>query len=289
MKDNGFNPLLPDNFPGKIRPAEAADKGKSEITKHFGEIPDGNFLSSDPRVASISITRPAQKSESQIFATIFYSENQKQYGSTWTILKDGNIIVPSRRNKNFPLSDKDAHRLILGTLEKIKFDFWHTVDFSILDQQDPSEKTEEPETNATETKKAGVEPARLELLQDHPSSLFGIMSKKKGFSGYHGVIFPGFIVLESPWKNNAVYFMDFAKSVELPGDKSSPSLKAYFSNPETRKHVESDYVEPIFNNPAAVSRQGLKSLGAKRLWHKPETWRKNISQEIESRLAGPQT
>lgn len=246
----------------------------------FDRVSGGNFKLDLPGVESVSITPlPAKQGQKPaIYATIFYrTQGGKEASTTWTILEDG--VISGQVPNALDISKERLEQAILETIGNVNVNFWHQTDLDILSMQDSQTETiEETETPlADSANRPVIDLKRLEFLQKQPQSLFGFVSRDQGFNGYHGAIFPSFVVLEHPKTKNAAFIVDLPEKVSL----NASAAKAL---PDREKDV---LVKKLWGpiSEKANTRKQLKGLGAKKIVHTEGTWQERMQREIDQRLA----
>lgn len=259
---------------------ERALKGK------FHKVSPGNFKSKIPEIESIIIT-PAisDKGRQSVNATVKYlGENNKPRNAMFSIFEDG--LISGRMPHDLSISREALSLEILKAIEHINFNFWRQTDFDILPDFDEANHAKIMER---ENKELGEEKTdepldieRLKFLEQQSYAICGFVNKKNGFRGYHGVVFPNFILLEHPRRNNAAYLVDIKRPVEVDEDIFRRPADERVDE-KTYEKILADTWKPISDK--AKSRGELRrEFNAQRVIHTPNTWKQRLQEAIDSHL-----
>ena len=204
-------------------------------------------------------------------------------------MKNGNIYPKDRIPLELGKYQQEEIALeIASLLERIGPSFIHLTDLDVIPFQDEGESREGIPGPQDSPVEKPIDPAREQFLKAQRGARFEFANRKKGFRGYKGLLFDGFVYLENPFKDNAAFIVDFPERIDFEAIEKELAMKqseagngAEISKEDLREEVLGRYWKPISDQ--AQTRKELVALGAQRFIHTPETWQSNISQAIESR------
>ena len=205
------------------KPANAPEKKEStELERRFGEIlkgvlheiPTGSRWESElPNVETVALLPPATPELKDAWVNIRYKKGGRIFSKSIPLTNDGRLRGAQKELKEFEgmFSEKDLMREVLDSAEELGIGFWVDYDWDILSKGEwdkDSEKSERVKGDGGQLSKLELE--RIEFLRKQPGVVFGFINKRDGgFEGYRGFVFQsGFVVLEHPRDNNAVYIID---------------------------------------------------------------------------------
>ncbi|KKU06352.1 MAG: hypothetical protein UX07_C0002G0004 [Parcubacteria group bacterium GW2011_GWA2_45_30] len=261
---------------------EIGDLFERVLKGHIKDVPRGNFpsrLSGIGSMTFIPLLKENGATEDCVNAVIFYTnKNGKEARFTWTISERGMQygVMPS----SIDITREVIAKEILQIIERVNLSFWKKTNLDILpnhDEGEPREKTVRGEGGGKDL----TDPERLEFMQSQPRAISGFLNKIKGFTGYRGIIFPNFIILENDKKDNAAFIFDLPRKIEIEAERFRlPSSQRI--NDAEQKNILAEFWKPI--SEQAKTRKELQALGAKRIIHTPGKWKEKMQQEINSRL-----
>lgn len=257
----------------------------------FESVVKGGFTSSLDGVESITLST-AEEAKT-VSAIVYYKAPDGMKRSvTLSIFQDGTFsgYLPG----GFPATRDEIAREILEIVEKVDMEFWEGTDIAVTPDVDPGEPSESTTASEKGTER-DPDPSRLELLRKRPDVLFGFYNRSEGMKGYHGCVFPGGIVLESPDMDNALYAIGFEKALEVEESVwKKPAGKRVTR--EQRDAILKSHWQPIVDRayassvaraesagrkrPRTYTKQGLRDIGATRVFHKGE-WQERVESAIE--------
>ena len=265
--------------PVEFKPATASptqELVEQNLKGKFDQLIAGNFKLDLPGVESVSITplqtKPGEKKT--VYATVFFrSPNGKELNTTFSIFEDG--VISGKMPKEINTDRNELEKAIVETISRVNVEFWHQTDTEILPFQDEGSAIDTSEQDQDGGRSVN-DPARLEFLQRQQQSLFGFVGKT-GFDGYHGALFPTFIVLENPKTKNAAFIVDLSEKIQLDSNRAR----------QLGKEEKDALIQQVWSPIAAraKTRRQLKELGAKKIVHTLGTWQERMQREIDQRLA----
>lgn len=268
---------------------------EKSVKDDFDSIPIGSFKSSLPEIDSISFVHPDNNATGDILYAVIFSRdsNGKSISHSWAILRNGNIYpkdkIPLELGK---YKEEELALEIVSLLERINPAFIHLTNLDVIPDQDegrPREKSQDLIINYVPPVENPIDPEREQFLQSLRGAQFEFANSKSGFRGYKGFLFPNFVFLEKPIKDNAAFIMDLPERINVESveeelarqNTGSGEEKREISKSELREAILERYWKPI--SEKAKTRQELTSLGAQRIIHTPDKWQENIRQAIASR------
>lgn len=254
----------------------------------FEDIKDGTWESAIPEIDSIQIYRDRPDEEGKIESlgiNVFWEKGGEKHTAHFKLLKDGALAgkMPIERGLNI---DKDELiDDILHTAETVNMDFFEYLDEDILHSDEtgaPIPRKREGREEKNEREEGKTDPRRIKFMEDQEKALFGFASKKSGFDGYYGFVFPNFFVLEHKKIGNAAFFVNLEEFLDIDQKrfKLSPERRA---TKEERIKILKNYIEKYINS----SKNQIISMGAERKYHPHidnEKWEEKMQQEIDKRL-----
>ena len=272
---------------------------ESSIRADFDSIPEGPFKSTLPEISWISFVRPKERQTGKtkpdtINVVVFENtESQKNTSHTWTVSRNGTIkpvqpIPPKLSNK---YTREEIGLEIVKLLEKISPSFIHLTDLDILPAKDIGTKKDDPGENENdETREQPIDPERLKFFRSLKDAEFISANHSMGLNGYVVIFFDNqkFVVVENEFKGNALFLVDLHEKLDMAAlEKELSAQKKDGNGPVTkddlRNEVEKRFWQPIADR--AKTRRELLALGAQRIVHVPDTWKKTISQAIASKMS----
>jgi len=267
--------------------AAKKEEEKTQLQRLFDEtlrdrleqVPQGNYKSELPPIASISFSRPlGEHAKSMLYADLFYaSEKGAERHITWTITNNGVMMGQTPRELR-TLSHESIEREILRIVQSIDLTFWHPADIKIIPEQDPTgEKVEAGETR--ESMKRIIDSERLKFVEGQPGALFGFYEKQKGFSGYRVVVFPWGFVLENEQVGNAAFVAKLHDSIpiELEVLEKPPASRV---DDAARDAIIATHIAPLLEQ-AKTRNDLVVNLGARRVVHNPKSWRESLGRAMQ--------
>lgn len=249
----------------------------------FDTVPNGQFKSGLSGIESISMVSAGEGKEKQIMPVVFYkTKGGKEAHSTWVVNQNGNISGDTPPYLN--LDRAEVTKEILKLIELINTGFWLKTKMVILPNADKGLDKEPGEGGEKEPAEHPVDPERLPFLENQKDALFGFANEQKGFDGYFGIVFPGFIVLDNERKGNAFFVLDLEEKIEVAGEDLTkpPALRVSHKEKES---IADARIKPILER--ALTKSQLRALGAERIVHTPNTWKEKIQEAINKRLSKP--
>src|SRR3989344_1309139 len=240
---------------------------EKSVKDDFDSIPEGPFKSSLPEISWIAFARPTdrktgERSIETLNAVIFSkTEAGKNINHTWTVDRSGNIKpvqeVPPELSQKY--SREEIALEIAGLLERIGPSFIHLTDLDVIPLQDEGESREGVPGPQGPPIEKPIDPAREQFLKAQRGARFEFANRKKGFRGYKGLLFDGFVYLENPFKDNAAFIVDFPERIDFEAIEKE---LAEVSKEDLREEVLRRYWKPISDQ--AQTRKELVALGAQR-------------------------
>lgn len=271
--------------------AEIRQTFERGLKDKFAKVSPGMFDSQIPEIESIIIT-PAlsEKGHPSINATIKYFDQDHQLRQTiFSIFEDG--VISGRMPPDLNVSRQNLSLEILKAIERINFDFWRQTDLAVLPDSEetgrPKAAAEEPEPEEEVTSKPLNRIERLKFLEHQPKIICGFVNGANGFKGYHGAVFPTFILLEHPRFGNAAYLVDIKPPIKVDED--------IFDKPPEQRVDQKTYEEILARtwqpiSEKARSRGALRrEFHAQRVIHTPKTWQRKLQEAIDARLKTKET
>jgi hypothetical protein len=269
---NGRGGVALDEFRERFKGAEresVAGRFNQFLKDRFTEVPSGfKFESRLPNVESIRLdpASPAQPHELPI--RVQFRDHDSSFEEQIFLRRDGTFYPYPPRLARIVTPDT-LLREVVNAAEAIRVSFWHEVSVDILPdgtwpQGEEAEQKESPERSPAMDQNT-ID--RLRFLTEQPGVAFGFYGSGSGFSGYHGVVFrDGFIVLEHPDVNNAVYFVD--DILEICDDEmSAEDIRQYIGHLVSRLQV---------------TKREMVEAGSRRIIHVRD-WPTRMRQEITNR------
>jgi hypothetical protein len=245
-------------------------KGKFHLLKNV------QFETRIPGISSITLFAPVPKQRgTSIYVSYLVQQKGKTVEKSQTLrLSESGRLEPLNKELQ-KITNEDALLLeVLAKVDDLKLTeaFWAVCDQDILPSGEPFEPT-----GAGRLVKKPLKPLtqdeidRIKYMLAQPGLAFPFVTKKEGFSGYHGFVFKdGFVVLEHPNYGNAAYIID-----ETP--KIDHAL--------TKEEAEA-YVKLPWANVLSKSRVELREEGTTVIIHKG-SWEDRMDQEINKRTPTP--
>ncbi len=260
---------------------------EKSIKDDFDSIPVGSFKSNLPEINSISFIRPTSERGGDVLYAVIYSSDKegRKISHNWAVLRNGNIYpkdrIPSELGK---YQQEEIAFEIAGLLERINPAFIHLTDLDVIPLHDEGSERE-PVQKTDGGGERPIDPEREQFLQSQRGAMFEFANREIGFKGYKGLVFPTFIYLENPFKDNAAFIVDLPEKIDIEAIEKELAVKAgegvKVSKDDIREAVLKRYWQPI--SEKAKTRKELVALGAQRFIHTPETWQDNIRQAIAER------
>lgn len=253
----------------------------------FEELKNGTWESAIPEIDSIQIYQDKPNEEGKIESlgiNVFWEKDGETHTAHFKLLKDGSLAgkMPIERGLNI---DKDELvDDILHTVETVNMNFFEYLDEEILQPGETGifkPRTRERRERG-EVEKGKIDPRRLEFMKNQEKAIFGFASKKSGFDGYYGFVFPNFFVLDHKKIGNAAFFVNLEESLDIDQKRFKLSSERRATK-EERMAILKNYIEKYINS----SRTQIVSMGAKQKYHPHmgnEKWEEKMQQEIDKRL-----
>lgn len=253
-------------------PERNKERFKKILEGKYKFIPKGlNYSSGVKGVNSVSLLAPPEGGRSM--QVIVYGEGRdgREIHKTLSLTPEGVKMGWSKELKNIA-DPEEVMDEILTTLEKMRLDFWVEIEQEILQKGTQEASTSDSEPNERQERTADKsEFERIDFLASQPGALFGFHTKGGvGFNGYRGFVFDGFVILESPFRDNAAYIIDGTPQVPEEGARMTEEQKGAW----VKEHM-SEVLEK--------TRGQLRDEGTQRILHQGD-WKDRMQQAIAERL-----
>lgn len=266
--------------------AEISQAFERGLKGRFAKVSPGMFDSQIPEIESIIITPViSEKGRPSINATIkYFNQDHQPRQAIFSIFEDG--VISGRMPPDLNVSRQDLSLEILKAIGRINFDFWRQTDLAVLPESEEAGRSKaapherEPGEETVSRPLNRIE--RLEFLEHQPRIICGFVNRANGFKGYHGAVFPTFILLEHPQLDNAAYLVDIKPPLEVKEEifNKPPEQRV---DQETYKEILARTWQPI--SKKVKSRDALKrEFHAQRVIHTPKTWQRKLQEAIDARL-----
>lgn len=255
------------------------------LKNKFEDLKDGTWESGIPEIDSIQIYKDKPNEEGKINSlgiNVFWQKEGETHTANFKLLEDGTLIgrMPIERGLNI---DKDELvDDILHTVETVDMDFFEYLDEDILHPDETGALLPTKREGGGEREEGKTDPRRIKFMENQERALFGFASKKSGFNGYYGFVFPNFFVLEHKRIGNAAFFVNLEESLDIDQKRFKLSSERRATK-EERMAILKNYIEKYINS----SKTQIVSMGAERKYHPHmdnEKWEEKMQREIDKRL-----
>ncbi len=280
----------PEAAPRQETKEDSAKLFDEVLKDKFENVPSGTFKSDLLGVESITLKplKPGKSEKKAFWATIAYrAKNGKEKSKTLVVEESGAFL--GEMPEELRLRRPEVIIEILRLLKGIHISFWHKTSHDILplsDEGTAPERMGGADTDAP-AESLPVDKERLAFLVDQPRALFGFENENNGFDGYVGTFFLPrtkgrslVVVLENERVGNAAFVYTLPEDASIEVNEGIFALSADERVSEKlRKEITDKLWQPVADR--AKTRRGIKALGAARVVHMGDDWKKRLQEAID--------
>ena len=249
------------------------------LEKKLQNFPSGNFKSLLPGVESLTVypfpvdAKDVPRSpKTALYIEVFWSQNGREQAEHFSVSGASGAVI-GNVPKGLSFSKEELRAELKRVLESVDVSFWLQKNLGAVPLPDAKEYAEQGAGEKERRWKPVVDSERLEILQGHPATLFGVVDKSKGLNGYHFIVCRGGLIAESAITGNAAYIFKFDQPLNIPPEKLQRP-KAERLTEEERSHIIEAYLLPLLMK-ASTRGEWQRRLGAERRVHAGE-WKTRI-------------
>lgn len=244
-------------------------------------FPSGWFESMIPDVDSINIRKGDLNKEGGVdflLIDVVYQAKDAVHTKSFKLFNNG--VMTGRIPEDLHIDKDELYDNVLYIAETAGLDFFVEVDDEIL----PPDEPPKIEGKGGEWQEQPTDPRRLRFMEEQPEVLFALRGKNSGFRGYHGYVFPKFIVFENNKIGNALFFREFESPVEIDKKRFMMSPGKRLA-PDEREKILKENWSPL----AGLTKEDLARIpGVNRKYHPHmdnEMWEEKMNEQIRRRSA----